>query len=418
MTGHSGGRPSVRLRAAGPADTAFFRHLYGTTRADELALMHWDDATATAFLDHQFAAQTSHYTSHYRGATVDVVLVDNAPAGRLLVYRGADEIRIVDISLVPEARGRGAGSSLLAALMSEAESTGRLLTIHVEKHHRARGLYRRLGFVERADRGVHVFMSWEPHSPALVEHRLEPRQPVGQRLVRDQEQLEAAEDAVLHRVRPLSQVASGLAGEDQRERIPPRGTGLGGRAVDRHEDQIDAVRVDPETRPHVGLEPRSRQVHGATVRRPTAPHLPGGPVLASSTTGGSAMEQPTRRAVLTGGVLAVTALGLGGLRPSSAWAGAGTSTRLRRSTFSPYVGTVFELVAAAGTSRARLGAVADLPAAEPGQQYRFSLRFEMLDGARPAEGVFAVRHAGMRPVELFIAPAGGTPGQYEAVVYS
>lgn len=165
MSARAGRPPAVRLRAAGPADTAFFRHLYGTTRADELAPLHWDDAMTTAFLDHQFAAQTAHYAAHYAGATIDVVLVDDAPAGRLFVYRGVEEIRIVDIALVPAARGQHVGTALIGVLMREARRTARTLTIHVEKHNRARLLYERLGFVNRADRGAHVFMVW-----AATEH--------------------------------------------------------------------------------------------------------------------------------------------------------------------------------------------------------------------------------------------------------
>lgn len=171
MTRRSGppDRPAVHLRPAAPADAAFFRRLYASTRAEELAALTWDEATRSAFVDHQFAAQTVHYATHYAGASVDVVLLDGALAGRLYVYRGAEEIRIVDIALVPAARGLGAGSSLLGELMREARRTGRMLTIHVEKHNRARRLYQRIGFEERSDRGAHVFMVWDPAAVASGE---------------------------------------------------------------------------------------------------------------------------------------------------------------------------------------------------------------------------------------------------------
>lgn len=152
----------VRLRPATPADTAFFRDLYATTREDELAMTPWDDAQKAAFVDHQFAAQTAHYTAYYPGATVDVVVVDGEPAGRLYVHRGPADIRIADIALLPAFRGRGAGGVLLNALMDEARETGRTLSIHVEKQNVARRLYDRLGFEEKADRGAHTFMVWDP----------------------------------------------------------------------------------------------------------------------------------------------------------------------------------------------------------------------------------------------------------------
>ena len=57
------------------------------------------------------------------------------------------EIRLVDISLLPEFRNRGLGTSLLRDLFTEAEAAGKPLTIHVEKFNPAMRLYQRLGFV-------------------------------------------------------------------------------------------------------------------------------------------------------------------------------------------------------------------------------------------------------------------------------
>ncbi|HVF06435.1 MAG TPA: GNAT family N-acetyltransferase [Frankiaceae bacterium] len=152
----------VRLRPAGPADRAFFREVYASTRADELARVPWDEAAKQAFVDHQFAAQTAHYEQHYVGATVDVVVVGGQDAGRLYVYRGEREIRIVDIALLPACRGTGAGTALLAALQDEALAAGKTLSIHVEQGSPARSLYDRLGFVEVEERGAHHYMTWTP----------------------------------------------------------------------------------------------------------------------------------------------------------------------------------------------------------------------------------------------------------------
>lgn len=76
--------------------------------------------------------------------------------------RWPEEIRIVDIALLPGYRGRGIGSGLLAALMTEARSAGKPLTIHVERFNRALGLYERLGFAPVADKGVYLLLRWSP----------------------------------------------------------------------------------------------------------------------------------------------------------------------------------------------------------------------------------------------------------------
>lgn len=152
----------VKLRAATEADRPFFREVYAGTRAAELALLPWDDATKAAFVDHQFTAQSAHYDKYYADATVDVVTVDGRDAGRLIVFRGAEEIRVVDVALLAEFRGSGAGTRLLAELQEEARASGRTLSIHVEKGSRARALYDRMGFVEAGEAGAHHFMVWTP----------------------------------------------------------------------------------------------------------------------------------------------------------------------------------------------------------------------------------------------------------------
>jgi ribosomal protein S18 acetylase RimI-like enzyme len=152
----------VSLRPARPEDEDFLRRVYSSARAEELAPTGWDDATKEAFLAQQFRAQHEHYVANYEGASFDVILVDGEPAGRLYVMRWPETIRVMDISLLPEHRGRGIGAHLLGALMDEAAEAGKPVTIHVERDNRARALYRRLAFEDVEVRGVYVLMEWRP----------------------------------------------------------------------------------------------------------------------------------------------------------------------------------------------------------------------------------------------------------------
>jgi ribosomal protein S18 acetylase RimI-like enzyme len=137
--------------------------LYASTRADEMAMVvDWTDEQKEAFLRMQFQAQHAWYKEHYEGAQLDLILRDGIPAGRLYVHRRADEIRLMDITLLPEHRGSGIGNSLLRELMAEAEAAGKPLTIHVEKYNPAMRLYHRLGFKPIADRGPYDLLEWRP----------------------------------------------------------------------------------------------------------------------------------------------------------------------------------------------------------------------------------------------------------------
>lgn len=154
----------VELRDVVPADRPFLRAVYASTREDELARTGWTRAQKDEFLDQQFAAQDLHYTRNYDNATYSVIVVDGYPAGRLYVARWPAEIRIIDIALLPAARGRGVGTGLLRELIDEAAGAGRRLTIHVERENPALQLYERLGFARVEERGPYYLM--ELRSPS------------------------------------------------------------------------------------------------------------------------------------------------------------------------------------------------------------------------------------------------------------
>lgn len=143
-------------------DDAFLCRVYGGTRSEELALTGWDDAQKDAFVRMQFDAQTAWWAEQYTGVSYDVVLVDGEPAGRLYVARWPAEIRIVDIALVPDHRGRGVGTSLLRSILDEGDEAGKPVTIHVERFNPAQTLYKRLGFEPVADKGVYLLLSHPP----------------------------------------------------------------------------------------------------------------------------------------------------------------------------------------------------------------------------------------------------------------
>jgi GNAT superfamily N-acetyltransferase len=148
----------VTLRPAIDADLPFLCRLYASTREEELASTDWPQEQKDAFLRQQFEAQHAWYREQYAGASFDVVEVDGEPAGRLYVDRWPREVRIVDISLLPQHRGRGLGGTLLAALFAEADAAGKPVSVHVERFNPALRLYGRLGFAFREDKGVYLLL--------------------------------------------------------------------------------------------------------------------------------------------------------------------------------------------------------------------------------------------------------------------
>lgn len=152
----------LALPAVSPQDLVFLRQVYASTRVDELALTDWPAAQKEAFIDQQFSAQHQYYLAQYPGAVFYAIEVNGQPAGRLYLHRRLDEIRIMDITLLPDFRAQGAGTRLMQDIQTEGQRTGRKVTIHVERFNPARHLYERLNFQLLEDRGVYLFLGWQP----------------------------------------------------------------------------------------------------------------------------------------------------------------------------------------------------------------------------------------------------------------
>jgi GNAT superfamily N-acetyltransferase len=158
--------PSLTLRPTVEADRELLFEIYASTRAEEVAPLPWDETAKHAFLAQQFDAQDTYYKQHRPDAAYDVIVVDGHPAGRLYVHRGADQILVMDIALLPAFRNRGLGTGLLRGLMDEAAAAGMPLVVHVEQFNPARALYQRLGFHETGNLGVYVEMQWTANGAA------------------------------------------------------------------------------------------------------------------------------------------------------------------------------------------------------------------------------------------------------------
>jgi ribosomal protein S18 acetylase RimI-like enzyme len=158
--------PGLTFRRVEDHDLPFLARLYASTRREELEPVPWSDQQKAEFLQWQFESQHRYYQEYYPSCEFLIVEravegggeSDGEAIGRLYVDRWADQIRIVDISLLPEHRGAGLGESLLRAILAESEASRLPLTIHVEYNNPALRLYRRLGFEQVDSNGPYLLM--------------------------------------------------------------------------------------------------------------------------------------------------------------------------------------------------------------------------------------------------------------------
>ncbi|SFU77832.1 GNAT family N-acetyltransferase [Pseudoduganella namucuonensis] len=154
--------PSIELRPATQADQAFLQRLYLSTRGAESRLHGCDPSTEAMLLNLQFKAQQTDFQLHYPHAEVTVIVERDSPIGRLYVDYRTDEVRLVDLSLLPEYRGRGIGKGLLRGLQAHGQRLDLPVRLQVLLGNPAQRLCQRCDFVMQGLDGLYATMEWCP----------------------------------------------------------------------------------------------------------------------------------------------------------------------------------------------------------------------------------------------------------------
>ncbi|WP_309713911.1 GNAT family N-acetyltransferase [Armatimonas sp.] len=133
-------------RPATDSDRELLYQLYASTRADEMAVVPWSELEKSVFLRQQFQSQHTYYHQTWPHATYDIVELHGEPIGRIYVDVRPDELGLMEITLLPEHRGKGLGTALIQQVLAQAASQGLGVGLFVEPQNPAQRLYARLGF--------------------------------------------------------------------------------------------------------------------------------------------------------------------------------------------------------------------------------------------------------------------------------
>jgi GNAT superfamily N-acetyltransferase len=152
---------TVELRPVSDSDDQFLLSVYASTREEELNQVEWAEGQKERFLRWQLDLQRGEYESRFPDAAYDVILVDQQPAGRIWVGSDDEQIRLLDIALLPQFQNRGIGTQLVRRLIEEAAKQGKVLRHMVfVLNNDAERFYERLGFKRIEDFGAYKHMEW------------------------------------------------------------------------------------------------------------------------------------------------------------------------------------------------------------------------------------------------------------------
>jgi ribosomal protein S18 acetylase RimI-like enzyme len=148
--------PAVTTRPVDSADLPFLIDLFATS-GDVPA---WLSAADPQLLRIQFTAQQAGYGSQFPGASHEIILVEGERAGQVRWKELADEIRIIDVSLLPRFRRHGAASSVYRTILGHAQARGKPACASVARlNHVSLAFHQRLGFTVTGSTETHFLLT-------------------------------------------------------------------------------------------------------------------------------------------------------------------------------------------------------------------------------------------------------------------
>ena len=145
-------------------DQLFIEKVYRSTRDKELLYSYLTEEQKNNFILMQLTAQLADYKRNYKGVTYQIIIYNNEPVGRLYLWETKHEIRILDISLLPEFQGNGIGGTILTGIIKTAKLKHKIVALHVALDNPAKNLYKRLGFKKISNNFTHEYMEFKASS--------------------------------------------------------------------------------------------------------------------------------------------------------------------------------------------------------------------------------------------------------------
>lgn len=157
-------REGITLRPFEDSDTDFIHYVFSSVRRDMLAGTGATGKQLDQLVREQSRLQLAHYQKFYADGDHSIVEFDGRKVGRIYIHRQDHDIRLMDVSLLPEFRNKGIGSMLIQELIDEADRNDVMVSLHVEPYNPARRLYVRLGFEKKDDVQAYDYMERQPKS--------------------------------------------------------------------------------------------------------------------------------------------------------------------------------------------------------------------------------------------------------------
>jgi ribosomal protein S18 acetylase RimI-like enzyme len=158
----------LTLRPARTDDQEFLCRLFYSVYLEKLQLVPLSAEEKKTLVKVMYQGFNRHYNSLTPDSDDRLVLLNNEPIGRMILLQMREEIRLADLAILPQYRGRGIGSALISQLQTESMMSKRPVRLQVARFDRALRLYQRLGFYKINAAGPYLHLEWSSHRSQML----------------------------------------------------------------------------------------------------------------------------------------------------------------------------------------------------------------------------------------------------------
>ena len=167
-------KAGVELRAELAGDRVFCEALFIEMQGPVLELAEWNIDQCVAYLKLQFAQRERDNRLRYPRADYRIVCFGDERVGRLVVDRSETSIRLLEIVIGADFRGRGIARDCLRRLCAEADARGCTVELLVAVDNPAVRLYLDFDFEAADNDGMYFRMLRAPLPSAATTERMIP----------------------------------------------------------------------------------------------------------------------------------------------------------------------------------------------------------------------------------------------------
>jgi len=153
----------ISLCPVAPCHKEFLLKVFAESRWDLALISGVSEEQRADIISEQFSIEQQQMTQMYPEASLNIVMLNNRPIGRLYMHYGETADRILEMGLLENYRRTGIGRKVMNMLIENALEKGQTVSLQVAWFNQgAYAFFEKLGFKAIENNGVFYEMQYMP----------------------------------------------------------------------------------------------------------------------------------------------------------------------------------------------------------------------------------------------------------------